>query len=246
MPLREEFEITGNVLFRGRSYFPLLAIVIIFASMAYYKRPGNSEKIDIIVEMICIAVSFLGEGIRFYISGHVPPKTSGRNTRKQVAEVINKTGLYSIVRHPLYLGNFLIILGIAMVSCIWWFVLISVLIFWLYYERIAFAEEEFLRQKFGDEYLEWANRTPAFIPRFKNWIKPEIGFSFKTAIKKEYSSIFGIIAVYTLFEIIADIFADKKFEFDTMWCIIFFSGLIFYLTIMFLKKKTNILSVKGR
>jgi protein-S-isoprenylcysteine O-methyltransferase Ste14 len=246
MPLREEFEKTGNILFRGRSYFPLFAIVIIFASMAYYKRPGNSEKIDIIVEIVCMAISYLGEGIRVYISGYVPKKTSGRNTHSQVAEEINKTGMYSIVRHPLYLGNFLIILGISMVTYLWWFVLISVLIFWLYYERIAFAEEEFLRRKFGDEYLEWANKTPAVVPRFRNWKSPEIGFSLKTALKKEYSGIFGIIAVFTLFEIIGDVFFEKKFVFDWMWIILFFTGLIAYLILMYIKKRTNFFNVEGR
>ncbi|MBU1627674.1 isoprenylcysteine carboxylmethyltransferase family protein [bacterium] len=246
MPLKEEFERAGNVLFRGRSYYPLLAVIIIFAAMVYYKHPGNSELLDDLFEIACMLVAFFGEGIRFYISGHVPSRTSGRNTHKQVADVINKTGLYSIVRHPLYLGNFFIVLGISMVTCLWWFVLICVLIFWLYYERIAFAEEEFLREKFGDEYLEWANRTPAFIPHFKNWIKPEIGFSLRTAIKKEYSGVFGIIAVFTFFEIVGDIFVEKKFNLDLMWSIIFFAGLIIYLVLMFLKKKTKILSVKGR
>jgi protein-S-isoprenylcysteine O-methyltransferase Ste14 len=246
MPLREEFERTGNILFRGRSYFPLIAIVFIIAGMANYKHPGNSEIWDYVLEIVCIAVSFFGEGIRIYISGHVPPKTSGRNTRKQVAEVVNKTGLYSIVRHPLYLGNFLIILGISMVTYLWWFVLISVLIFWLYYERIAFAEEEFLRAKFGEEYLEWANRTPAFIPRFKNWKSPEIPFSLKTALKKEYSGLFGIIAVYTFFELVGDLIAERKFIIDWIWIIIFFTGLVLYLFVMFLKKKTKLLNVKGR
>ena len=187
MPLREEFEKTGNLMFRWRSYLPLLAVGIVFAGMMYYKHPGQCDKWDDLVEIACMAVAFFGEGIRMYVAGHVPKRTSGRNTSGQVADDINKTGLYSIVRHPLYLGNFFIILGISMMLFIWWFILLSVLIFWLYYERIAFAEEEFLRKKFGDAYLEWANKTPAFIPRFKNWKKPELPFSLKAALKKEYS-----------------------------------------------------------
>jgi hypothetical protein len=214
--------------------------------MIYYKHPGNSEFLDDLFEIVCMIIAFFGESIRFYISGHVPPKTSGRNTREQVADVINKTGFYSIVRHPLYLGNFFIILGISMVTYLWWFVLISVLIFWIYYERIAFAEEEFLRTKFGEEYLLWANKTPAFIPKFRNWIKPEMKFSIRTALKKEYSGFFGIIAVFTFFEIVGDLFLEKRFEIDLMWSTIFITGLLFYLVLMFLKKKTKLLSIDGR
>ncbi|GAI74444.1 unnamed protein product [marine sediment metagenome] len=40
-----------------------------------------------------------------------------------------------------------------------------------YYERIIFAEEEFLRKTFGDSYLKWAEQTPTFLPKCKNWKK---------------------------------------------------------------------------
>ncbi|MGB8874133.1 MAG: hypothetical protein WCC75_12145, partial [Desulfobaccales bacterium] len=44
----------------------------------------------------------------------LPPRgTSGRNTQGQVAETLNTTGIYSLVRNPLYLGNFLIWLGLS-------------------------------------------------------------------------------------------------------------------------------------
>ena len=51
--------------------------------------------------------------IRIYTVGTTPAGTSGRNRDKQIAEKLNKTGVYSIIRHPLYLGNLLIWLGVA-------------------------------------------------------------------------------------------------------------------------------------
>ena len=62
---------------------------------------------------------------------------------------LNTSGLYSVVRHPLYLGNYLMWLGVALFSRTWWAPVIVSLVFWLYYERIMFAEEEFLRRQFG-------------------------------------------------------------------------------------------------
>ena len=98
--------------------------------------------------------------IRAYTIGHTPKGTSGRNTKKQVANALNTTGAYSLVRNPLYLGIFFMGLGVALFAHLWWLTLIYVLAFWLYYERVIFAEEAYLRDKFGAEYLSWADRTP--------------------------------------------------------------------------------------
>ena len=68
-----------------------------------------------------------------------------------------------------YVGNFFIFLGIALFIEVWWFVLLSVLAYWMYYERIIIAEEEFLRGKLERLFVEWAQRTPLIIPKFKNW-----------------------------------------------------------------------------
>ena len=44
----------------------------------------------------------------------------------------------------------------------------------------------FLRQKFGDAFMEWAAATPVILPKFKNWRPPSLPFSFKLAINREY------------------------------------------------------------
>lgn len=246
MPLREDFSKTGNWLFRWRSYLPLLMIVVILLAMPYYEYPGHSEKLDDIWEIVCLFISFLGLGIRVFTIGFTPSGTSGTNTRKQIADKLNTTGMYSMVRNPLYLGNFIIWFGIAMFFHLWWFSLIVILVFWLYYERIIFAEEEFLRDKFGKIYLSWAEKTPVFIPNFRSWCSPKLKFSIKKAVKNEYKSLFAIIVSYTVLEILGDIFAEHKFELDRMWFAILFVGLTFYIVIGTLKKKTKILHEKER
>lgn len=59
------------------------------------------------------------------------------------------------------------------------FVLIFVLSYWVYCERIMYAEEQFLKRKFADSYREWSCGVPAFLPRFGNWVKPSLSFSWK-------------------------------------------------------------------
>lgn len=63
MALREEFENTGNWLFRWRSYLPLIVIGIFLLALREYEYPGHSERLDHIWEVVCLIVSFFGLGI---------------------------------------------------------------------------------------------------------------------------------------------------------------------------------------
>ena len=247
MDLKEEFTKSGEWLFRWRSYLPLLLIGLFLGAFAGYRHPCGSHTWERIWGLFCLAVSLSGLGVRILTGGYVPSGTSGRNTAKgQIAQVLNTTGVYSLVRHPLYLGNFLIWLGISLVIRVWWFTLLIVLIWWLYYERIMFAEENFLQQKFGAAFTEWANKTPAFIPRGSNWTRPELPFSWKTVIGKEYSALFAIIVVFTLFDIAGEFLLYGQPGIDPMWAIIFCIGLVVYVTVRFIKKRTGWLQVEGR
>ena len=241
MPLKEELLATGNCLFRWRSYLPLLMFVFVLVAMPYFEYPGHSERLDKLWEIFCLTISFLGLGVRIATIGYTPQGTSGTNTRRQKAAVLNTTGMYSATRNPLYLGNFIIWFGISMFPRLWWIILIVILIFWLYYERIIFAEEEFLRGKFGKSYFEWAEKTPVFMPSFRNWKKSERAFSFKKVLKNEYKSFFAIIVTYFLIEIVGDIFVERRFVLDTMWLVILTVSALFYISVRILKKKTGIL-----
>lgn len=246
MALREEFRKSGEWLFRWRSYLPLLLIALFLLTLASLRHPYGSSSAGGGWENFCLAVSFLGLGLRFFTGGYVPEGTSGRNTKGQVAQVLNTTGAYSLVRHPLYLGNFLIWLGISLFLGVWWFSLIIILILWLYYERIMFAEEEFLQEKFGAAFTEWAGQTPAFIPEFGHWLKPNLPFSWKTAIRKEYSGFFAMMAVFTLLKIAGELFSRGRLGLDRQWAIMFGGSLIIYLGVRYLKKRTDWLKVAGR
>jgi protein-S-isoprenylcysteine O-methyltransferase Ste14 len=163
MPLREEFQSQGNWLFRWRSYLPLAIVPLLLLALndAGYAR----SRADFIYQGLCLLISFTGLAIRCVAIGYAARGTSGRNTAGQMAATVNTAGLYAVVRHPLYLGNFTIFLGMVLSIGVWWFALVFALLFWVYYERIMYAEEEFLRGKFGQAYTDWANATPAFIPR---------------------------------------------------------------------------------
>ena len=246
MALREEFESAGSWLFRWRSYLPLVLIGIFLLALRQFEYPGHSEQLDHIWEAVCLLISFCGLGIRILTIGYAPRGTSGRNTKKQVAETLNTTGLYSITRNPLYLGNFFMGLGIALFAHLWWLTLIYILTFWLYYERIIFAEEAYLKSKFGDVFHEWANRTPVFVPRFGHYRKPDMPFSWKSVLRREYNGFFAVIAAFFVFETVGEIFAAGMFDIDKGWIVIVIAAFVVWATLRILKKRTRVLHADGR
>ncbi|MDD5492544.1 MAG: isoprenylcysteine carboxylmethyltransferase family protein [bacterium] len=246
MALREEMARTGNWLFKWRSYLPLLIIILILLAIRDSHYAVLDQASDRRWEMLCLLVSLIGLGIRMAAAGYVPGGTSVRETKEQVADELNTNGVYSVVRNPLYLGNFVIWFGMSLLLREWWFSVTIVLIFWLYYERIIFAEEEFLREKFGPAFMQWAAHTPAFIPCLKNWQKPGMPFSFLTVLRREMSSFFAIISSFMIIELIGDYVTYRKVVFDKLWVAIFGSSLVVYLILIVLKRLTRILHVTGR
>ncbi|MCW5558077.1 MAG: hypothetical protein KIT22_09650 [Verrucomicrobiae bacterium] len=246
MSLRTEYEATGAWLFRHRSFLPLLALPILIEALRSFTYLWQSHQFTEIWAVFSLMISFLGLFIRAFTVGFAPQGTSGRNTRQQVAEVLNTTGMYSLVRHPLYLGNYLAVLGAVVFFHTWWLVLLLTCLYALYYERIMFAEEAFLRQRFGESFEQWAAVTPAVVPKLRGWKHPGLTFSWRTVLRREYTGFFLITASFCALEIAGDSVAEQRLRIDWPWCMLFALGVLVYLVLRTLKKKTRMLDVPGR
>ncbi|TGK05551.1 lipid A Kdo2 1-phosphate O-methyltransferase [Leptospira langatensis] len=252
MALIEELDKQGNFLFRWRSYIPGFILLLCLYSLKDFKFLNDSYETNLYYVAFCFAVSLLGLAARCFVIGYAPARTSGRNTKEQVADLVNQEGIYSLVRHPLYLGNFLMYLGPVLYFRDVPLTLVFCLFFAIYYERIMFAEEKFLRDKFGNDYLSWANQIPAFLPKFSGYVKPKLGFSFRNILKREYPSLFGIVVIFVLFDFGAN-FLNGFFSWQEPWEAItepqiwaFGAGAAFYAIIRVLVKTTKLLQVEGR
>jgi protein-S-isoprenylcysteine O-methyltransferase Ste14 len=83
-------------------------------------------------------------------------------------------GPYASIRHPQYVGFVLIMLGFL----VQWPTLVTLIMFPVLtymYARLAKGEEREAQEQFGDQYRRYAERTPAFIPRFGSMEKPHVG-----------------------------------------------------------------------
>lgn len=242
MALKEEFRTQGNFLFKYRSYIPITIALLGFG--VYYLKELNSAGLSFIstniYELICIFISLLGFLVRFIAVGYSGKKTSGRNTKEgQIAESVNSTGIYSIVRHPLYFGNFLIWFGIAAFTQNLWFLVAFIFMYWVYYERIMFAEEEFMREKFGDEYINWANTVPAFIPAFRKIVKADYKFQWKKVIRQEKSGLLNLFIIIFLLDIIRQFATTKTFSIANDYKFYAFVVVLVYYIIVKIIQKTS-------
>jgi len=247
MALVNQFEKEGNFLFRHRGEIPIVLFVaavpiIYFTNIDYL----SSSSIDILT-YAAVILSFIGFLIRAISIGTTPKGTSGRNTKEgQVAESLNTSGIYSMVRHPLYLGNYLMWIGIVFFTFNWAFVIIVTLAFWLYYERIMFAEERFLERKFGEDYMNWANKTPAFIPCLRKYVKNVVPFSFVSVLRREYSGVLATVIGFVFIDDLRRYFDNSFFEIYSLAHYILFATLIIVLILRSLKHHTKLLSESGR
>ena len=92
-------------------------------------------------------------------------------------------------------------MGTVLFTGVIWFFILFVFIFWLYYERIICAEEVFLREKFGNNYLNWAEKTPIFIPNKLSYDHPIMTFNWKKIIIKEKTGLLMLFLVFFGFQL---------------------------------------------
>jgi protein-S-isoprenylcysteine O-methyltransferase Ste14 len=102
-----------------------------------------------------LAIAFVGALVRLYASGFIVKN-----------QELATDGAYRFVRHPLYTGNILLVIGFALAGSRWWGIPLAVLFFWFYYPTAIEYEDRKLHRIFGAAWEEWSARTPALLPRF--------------------------------------------------------------------------------
>jgi protein-S-isoprenylcysteine O-methyltransferase Ste14 len=245
MALVHEFENSGNWLFKRRSWLPVFMIVAGIFIMYIDNR--QAIIFDMRDELLFLAVSLFGEAIRIFTVGFAPKNTSGRNTEiGQLADELNTTGIYSIIRHPLYLGNFFMWLGPVLFLRSVSFTIVFILLYWIYYERIMFAEEQFLRRKFGEIYDKWSEKVTSFIPYSFNYIPSKLQFSLRNVLKREYNSFINIFAIFILLDVFRNLFLSERFELTEMWMWLFVGAFVIWVVVRTIHKSTRWLEVEGR
>jgi hypothetical protein len=151
---------------------------------AYFTAPAGDWRI-----IVGLLIAALGQGWRIYAAGVIYKN-----------QKLATTGAYSLVRHPLYLGN-LLILGGFTVACGNLIVVAIVIFFFLFYYPAAIRyEDSKLEQLFEDDWRSWSRNIPAMFPKGLKWQANQ-----DAEWNPRQSLVRNGEAVYTVFEVAAAI-----------------------------------------
>lgn len=179
----------GKFFFKYRGFIPIPIVVIVL----YFAQPTPSAL------LIGIAVMLAGEWIRFWGVAYAGGATRTRNVG---APSLVTSGPFGYVRNPLYIGNMIMYAGAAVIANVWIPYLILAVLFYfaIQYYFIVKLEEQKLEELFKDEYKEYTQSVPRFLPRLKpvtasNPTQP----NFKNALRSEKSTFMSFSAIVILF-----------------------------------------------
>lgn len=147
--------------------------------------------------LLGLAVALLGESFRFWGVGHASYET--RVTGSVGAPRLVTSGPFGYVRNPLYIGNMLLYTGFGVMSATPWLVVLTLAWFIFQYHMIVSREEEFLASKFGDEYRQYRESVPRFLPRFTPYEQQQdVKIDWHIAVRSERRTFQAIVIATAL------------------------------------------------
>ena len=149
-------------------------------------------------------IAIIGLAIRAWASGHLKKN-----------QVLTTSGPYAHTRNPLYLGTFLLGIGVAVAGGALWFVALFAVFYLAIYVPVMFAEADTMRELFSDEYAHYSKHVPLFVPRLTPYgahgpssyaaqlkrSRWHAGKQFEVSLymrHREYRAALGFVAVYAL------------------------------------------------
>jgi len=115
------------------------------------------------VAIIGLILTALGMAFAFWARYTLGQNWSSKVTIKVEHELI-RSGPYAYVRHPIYTGILLALIGTALAMAEWRAV-IAVMLAWFSFYTKARIEESMLSQEFGAAFAEHCQHTGFFLPR---------------------------------------------------------------------------------
>ena len=228
----------GNFFFRYRNMlFPVfvgMTVLLCSPHLAFGDRT-----IDLWMDIAGAAIAIAGQGLRMLTIGYEYIVRGGREG-KVYAEHLVQGGVFAHSRNPLYLGNVLMVVGLAVMAHSLPLYLIGIPFVIFVYAAIIAAEENFLRGKFGAEYQEYCDRVNRIWPNWKGFRHSIAGmrFNWRRLAIREYGTVFGLalaiigIRALTLYQVLGE---DAKPEIlNLLWYLV--PVVAAYVSVRYLKK----------
>ncbi len=145
----------GNFLYRTRLYvFPAACLLVFLPGPRIWQE-------DLVAAFLGFAIALTGQLIRAGTIGLVYIVRGGKNRRVHADDLVTD-GVFGHSRNPMYVGNLLILSGMAVTSNCWTTVLVAIPLTAFIYRAIVAAEENYLRGRFGAAFDDYCRNVPRF------------------------------------------------------------------------------------
>jgi protein-S-isoprenylcysteine O-methyltransferase Ste14 len=135
--------------------------------------------------MIGCTVAVLGAGIRVWAAGHI-----------EKGRVLTRGGPYSLTRNPLYVGSFLMGLGMLLAGQGYWLLIPFGLFFGAVYLPVMKAEEGELLAGHGASFEQYCSEVPLFFPNFRRSTPGDSRFTWSRVFRnREHRNLMGFALV---------------------------------------------------
>ena len=158
----------------------LRAVWVLILPFFYFANPNPATL------MWGFAVAFLGLAARAWAAGHIHKD-----------EELATGGPYAHTRNPLYLGSFLIGVGVTVAGAQPVFLVLFAVFFLGLYSAQSRVEAEYLSERFGDAYVRYSLNVPLLLPRPRPDPTPMERTSFRGTryfLNREWEAGLGVLA----------------------------------------------------
>jgi protein-S-isoprenylcysteine O-methyltransferase Ste14 len=210
------------------------ALVIAFFPRFFLRVYSGSIQEEIL-KVLGFVFILLGQIIRVSARGY-------KAEHSQDSRALLQKGPYQLIRNPMYLGIFLIGLGVVLAVFRWWAIVIFIAVFIIRYILLIYTEEKKLGLLFPQAYPEYCRKVPRILPALSSMIKLDISAYLPIRIiwfKKEIGSILTLLLLTLLVEFWEDI-AKKGIRVylqESVWVFLVF--VLFTILVILLSQRTS-------
>lgn len=163
--LHRLFLACGHFFFRVRNgLFPCTLLLLFF-----FTRPARFLGYPVLDKFLVaagIAIALAGASFRMAVIGYAYIQRGGKDGKIHADRLVVR-GFYAHTRNPMYVGNFLITVGMSLIYGSVWACGIVIPFFAFVYLSIVVAEEAYLLDRFGGDYETYTKRVHRFLPALR-------------------------------------------------------------------------------
>lgn len=149
-----------------------------------YKGSPPSERSLWVGGIIALA----GAVLRLWAAGHI-----------EKGRVLTQGGPYALTRNPLYLGSFIMALGVIIAGQGYWLLPVFGVFYTSFYIPVMKAEEQELLSGYSERFVDYAARVPLFFPglRMGAWHASEFRWA-RVVRNREHRTATGLVLMIAM------------------------------------------------